>query len=163
MPAPLPDRLPPAPEHPPPARRSRDRATPLAVVVAGVLGLAGLLLLAGADPSVPGRYPPCPVHAATGLLCPGCGGLRAGHALTRGDLPAALRANAVVPLLALAALLLAPLRALRRRHRLPGRRDPGTVPRRPAPTPRLLLLIGVGALAVFTVLRNLPVGAFPAP
>jgi hypothetical protein len=35
----------------------------------------------------------CPFHAATGLLCPGCGGTRAVHALVHGHLSEALSLN----------------------------------------------------------------------
>ncbi|MCE7083518.1 DUF2752 domain-containing protein [Streptomyces sp. ST2-7A] len=161
---------------PPPSRGSprppsRDRTARLAVPVAALLGLGALLFLAAVDPGIPGRYPPCPVHAAFGLLCPGCGGLRAGHALTRGDLPAALRANAPVSLLVLAVPLAVSARTVRRRLRAGGRggrsrgdprRNPRALSRRPAPAVRIALA-GALALTVFTVLRNLPVGAFLAP
>ncbi|MBB0245391.1 DUF2752 domain-containing protein, partial [Streptomyces alkaliphilus] len=154
-------------------RPSRDPASRPALVVAGLLGLGVLLVLAVVDPSIPGRYPPCPVRALSGLWCPGCGGLRAGHALTRGDLPAALRANALVPVLALTVLLVPPLRTIRRRLRPPegrarGRTRPGRGPgshlRRPGATIHLLVgVVVLPVLTVFTVLRNLPVGAFLAP
>ena len=38
------------------------------------------------DPNQPGHYPTDPFLAITGLYCPGCGTLRALHALARGDL-----------------------------------------------------------------------------
>lgn len=53
--------------------------------VALLVVLLGLVYLVTHDPNVPGHYPPCPVFALTGLLCPGCGTLRALSALARGD------------------------------------------------------------------------------
>ncbi len=41
----------------------------------------------------PGKTSYCPFNAATGLYCPGCGATRALHALTHGDLVAALHNN----------------------------------------------------------------------
>lgn len=48
---------------------------------------------------------PCPLHAATGFPCPGCGLSRAGAALLRGDAIEALRLHAFAPLLALGGLV----------------------------------------------------------
>ncbi|MFF2656610.1 DUF2752 domain-containing protein [Kitasatospora sp. NPDC058032] len=110
--------------------------------------------VATVDPNVPGHYPDCPFLAATGWWCPGCGGLRCVHALTHGDLSGALHDNAVAVLLfaVLGVLwvrwLWAALRAL------PG---PGL-----ALGARRWVLVGLLVL-VFTVVRNLPVGAGLAP
>lgn len=63
-------------------------------------GLAAIALLRQVDPSRPGSgLPPCPVHWATGLYCPGCGATRALHALAHFDLAGAMTMN---PLLVLA-------------------------------------------------------------
>lgn len=76
-----------------------------ALVVASLLGLGGILFFF--DPASAGFYPPCLFRLATGLLCPGCGGLRATHALLHGDLGAAWRLNplfvASLPVVAFAA------------------------------------------------------------
>ncbi|MCL1837881.1 MAG: DUF2752 domain-containing protein [Propionibacteriaceae bacterium] len=37
------------------------------------------------DPNVPGHFPTCPSFGLGGIYCPGCGSLRALHALTRFD------------------------------------------------------------------------------
>ncbi|MEV7020697.1 DUF2752 domain-containing protein [Kitasatospora sp. NPDC093558] len=106
------------------------------------------------DPNAPGHYPSCPFLAATGWWCPGCGGLRCVHALAHGDLTAALHDNAVAVLLfavlgvmwlrwAWAALTVGPVPGIS----LGARR---------------WALIGLLVL-VFTVVRNLPVGAGLAP
>lgn len=42
-----------------------------------------------------GIYPKCILYTLTGIYCPGCGALRAGHALLHGHLGAALGYNAL--------------------------------------------------------------------
>ena len=56
-------------------------------VLAGILllGAAGIVLLRVFDPAQGGIFPPCPVHYVTGWYCPGCGSLRAMHALLHGN------------------------------------------------------------------------------
>jgi len=71
----------------------RRQTRPLFVAV-GAAGVAARLALV--DPAEPGHYPGCPILAVTGMYCPGCGGLRALHDLTHGDLVAALSSNLVV-------------------------------------------------------------------
>ena len=109
---------------------------------------AGLVapLLWRIDPSAPGSVlPPCPLHALTGLWCPGCGSTRALHALLHGDLAQALAMN---PLLVLASPLLAAM-ALNAAGWHP--RGSEALWRALArPKPWLWLLLGYG------VLRNLP-------
>jgi hypothetical protein len=88
--------------------------------------------------------PLCPLHAATGLYCPLCGGLRAVSALLRGHPAAALHDNALV-------LLGAPVLAAV--WWLSLRTGTGGGLRR-----AVLVAAALVALA-FTVLRNLPIGA----
>ena len=71
----------------------------------GVLsGAAMAALVAGAavlywfDPSQSRFYPSCLFHQATGLLCPGCGSLRAMHQLLHGNVGSAFRFNALLVL-----------------------------------------------------------------
>jgi len=59
----------------------------------------GLVLLRVFDPARSGIFPPCPVHYLTGLYCPGCGSLRAIHALLHGDLRQALAMNSLTVIL----------------------------------------------------------------
>lgn len=63
-------------------------------------GLAGaavfLPLLYFFSPSEGGIFPPCPTHYLTGLYCPGCGTLRALHALVHLDFAEAFSQNALM-------------------------------------------------------------------
>lgn len=106
------------------------------------------------DPNEPGHYPVCPLFRLTGVLCPGCGGLRSAHAFAHGDLITAFGANAlaVVGYFAFAGFLaLWLVRAVRGG---------------PVPTPVLKPLhwwgLGTAAL-VFAVVRNLSLGSALAP
>jgi hypothetical protein len=51
-----------------------------------LLAAISLVLLRIFDPTTSGIFPPCPLHYLTGLYCPGCGSLRAIHALLHGNL-----------------------------------------------------------------------------
>jgi Protein of unknown function (DUF2752) len=59
----------------------------------GAAALAATAYVAAVDPNVGGHYPTCPFLAITGWYCPGCGALRAVHALAHGDLATALARN----------------------------------------------------------------------
>ena len=114
---------------------------------------AAVGVVAVRDPSQPGHYPGCPFLAVTGLYCPGCGSLRAVHALTRGDVVAAGGLN---PLALAGLLLLAVIWARWSWARLGGRQR--------APLARagwVWALLGV--VLAFGVVRNLPFGALLAP
>lgn len=132
-----------------PAGLSRG-ARPLALALGAVAALAWV---ATVDPNEPGHYPTCPFLAVTGWFCPGCGSLRALHALAHGDVVAALGRN---PLTVLAAPALVAwwvawaVRSWRGRPR-----------RHLAPAWAVWALLVV--VLLFTVVRNLPAGAFLAP
>jgi hypothetical protein len=64
-------------------------------LVFGAIGACTALLLRIAPHAVQ-RFSFCPLRAVTGVPCLSCGGTRAALALCRGDLAAALRANALV-------------------------------------------------------------------
>ena len=131
------------------ARRALVGPATVFAAVASATAYVGVV-----DPNHPGHYPVCPFLRLTGWWCPGCGGLRCVHALTRGDLPTALHDNALVALGCAAAVLY----WARWVHR--SARGLSTVPRPPGPLAVAFLTIAVLA---FSVLRNLPVGAFLAP
>lgn len=72
----------------------RDTARRLLGPIGGALGgVAGVAVVATVDPNEPGHYPTCPFLAVTGRYCPGCGSLRAVHALAHGDVGEALARN----------------------------------------------------------------------
>lgn len=87
-------------------------------------------------------FPPCPVHALTGLNCPGCGSTRMLRSLLDGDVFAAAQHNP----LALAAL---PWLIWKAGHAIVR----PEASRRPHPQALRILLV---VLLVFTVGRNLP-------
>ncbi|MFE6188249.1 DUF2752 domain-containing protein [Streptomyces sp. NPDC056465] len=143
----------PVPGPPPaPARASliRRLAVP-AGVMAAVVGAFGYV--AAVDPNEAGHYPVCPMLRFTGLLCPGCGGLRSAYAFAHGDLATALGANALAvagyAVFAVVWLLWTARAARGRPMRI------GLAP---------VHWWGVGAvLLVFSVVRNLPFGSALAP
>lgn len=123
---------------------------PAGVVLAAAAALSALAIV---DPNEPGHYPTCPFFALTGHWCPGCGSLRALHALTHGDVLGAAARN-VLMLAALPLLGWLWLRWVRRSW---------TGAPRPAPAHPALLWAGLVLALAFAVLRNLPMGAALAP
>ncbi len=88
----------------PPSGRT-PMAVPLAVTRSGAATL--LAFLAGLSAWVLVRnplqntvFPPCPLHATTGLWCPGCGATRASYLLLKGDVAGALHFNGLWVVLA---------------------------------------------------------------
>ena len=131
--------------------RSASAAAPLAVLAGGV---AAVVAVAAIDPEEPGHYPTCPFLSMTGWWCPGCGSLRAVHALAHGDLGTAIDRN-VLTVLAVPALVLAWVAWLRR-----------TVTGRPRPrwaAPSAALWGLLATIVAFWVLRNVPAGSWLAP
>src|SRR5690242_18001165 len=64
-----------------------------------VLALAlGMIVLYRFNPAQYGFYPRCALYETTGLLCPGCGCLRALHQLLHGNVVQAFRFNALLVL-----------------------------------------------------------------
>ena len=130
--------------------RVRALRAPLGTAVAALAATAYVGLV---DPNDPGRYPTCPFLAVTGQFCPGCGSLRAVHALATGDPAAALGLNVltVVSVVLLAAIW----------GRWTVRSWRGQSRTSVAPAWTLYLVLGVAV--VFGVVRNLAVGQALAP
>jgi hypothetical protein len=117
------------------------------VVLAAVLLLVAGVVLFRFDPARYRFYPVCIFHQTTGLLCPGCGSLRAAHQLLHGHLLAALHDNA---LLVLSLPPLVWLGARLARRQIKGELAAFTV--RPA-----WLWFALVLFLAFGILRNLPV------
>lgn len=133
-------------------RAGRPWCVPVAV---GVMTAAATVVLAVRSPHTAGSYGVCPFLAATGLWCPGCGGLRAVHELTGLDVASAWAMNPLVvvgvPLVVVAwALWLG--RSLDRAPARAGGRG-GRAGRRARTWPAWALL---AVAVVFTVARNVP-------
>lgn len=96
-------------------------------------------------------YPKCMLYTATGIQCPGCGGLRAMHALFHGQIDEAFRLN---PLLFVLLPMLAYL-VIREIAWHLFRKDLPRLFQRPLWIWGFLVLI-----IVFAILRNLPFGPF---
>ncbi len=124
-------------------------------VVSGVAGIGALAALVALDPTRRAVLPACPLHALTGLWCPGCGMTRGTYALVTGHPIQALSYNLFTPVI-LGLIVVswlawaAPTLGFRQ---LPVR---GSVSVR---TGRGLL----AAMAVFTVVRNIPAFSALAP
>ena len=128
------------------------------VLLAGPMATAALtgasvLAVALVDPNEPGHYPTCPFLALTGAFCPGCGSLRAVHALTHGDVRLAVGFN-VLTVLAVVALPVIWAQWARRSW---------TGAPRTAAAPAAYVWALLVVVLLFGVLRNLPVGAALAP
>ena len=114
--------------------------------VVSTLLIAGAAVLYFFNPAQVNFYPVCFFYKTTGLLCPGCGTLRAMHQLLHGHLREALRFNPLIvsllPVVAWGCLLAA---------RESKANKPALAWIRPS-----WLWIGLAVLLVFTILRNLP-------
>jgi uncharacterized protein DUF2752 len=122
---------------------SDARIAPIAIAMIVVILSVVLFLFNPAEHSF---YPFCVFHRATGLLCPGCGSLRALHQLLHGHFAAALRFNALL----VASLLVAGC--------FFGRFAMRKLKNQPAPLviPSIWLWWALGVMGAFGILRNLP-------
>ncbi|MFZ4583919.1 MAG: DUF2752 domain-containing protein [Acidimicrobiia bacterium] len=75
-----------------------------APIVAAGTAIGGCVLAGVLDPERHQVFPQCPVYAATGWYCPGCGMTRALHHLVHGNIVTAARYNllllAAIPVIA---------------------------------------------------------------
>ena len=129
-------------------RRLAAPAVALATVAAATTYVGAV------SPDRPGHYPVCPFLRVTGWWCPACGGLRCVHALTRGDLGAALHDNVLVVVAGTFAAVLWARWTYRSWRGLPTE---------PPALGRGWMWAVLGGLLVFAVLRNTPWGTWLAP
>ncbi|MDF9834011.1 hypothetical protein M2103_002246 [Ereboglobus sp. PH5-5] len=117
-----------------------------AAIILPLLMLAGFAWVRLAGPVPPAWYPPCPLHALTGLFCPGCGSARVFHDLAHGNFRAACGHNLLI-VAAIPFIVVWGVRSLNRvlRRNLPPQQvSPGLA--------RVVLVAVVG----FMLARNLP-------
>jgi hypothetical protein len=116
------------------------------VTLTCILAIACAATLYFFNPAQHDFYPICTFYKTTGLLCPGCGTLRAMHQLLHGHIEAAFRFNALIvsslPLIALGCVQAA-------RNRAANKPALGWI--RPN-----WLWAGLVILVIFGVLRNFP-------
>ncbi len=118
-----------------------------------LLGAAGIALLYVFDPRNAGVFPTCPFLSLTGCFCPGCGTLRALHALLRGDVGGAIGYN----LLTVLALPFVAYSYATGAMRTFGLRAPRPVFVHPG-----LIWALLAAIVAYWALRNLPVAPLTA-
>jgi hypothetical protein len=134
------------PAHPAPSALAGGRRAVLPALGVAAAALIGAGFVTAVDPNAAGHYPTCPFLAVTGWYCPGCGALRAVHALGHGDLMMALARN---PLTVVVVGYLAVTWVLWFRRSARGR------PLRRLAPPWVLYGV-LAAILAFWVLRNVP-------
>ena len=129
-----------------PAMRWRFTSTICLAVIVLLLGIAGCLCLYFEHPAHIDWLPSCPFRVWTGLLCPGCGSLRATHYLLNGQWGIAFRCQPLlISLLPIIALLAGKVCYERIRN---------TTVTLPFEIPLYWLILI--AVCLFFVLRNIP-------
>jgi hypothetical protein len=133
-----------------PASRFRMRSAATrggaATMLAGLAAVTAWVLVR--NPLETTVFPPCPLHASTGLWCPGCGATRASYLLLHGDIAGALHFNALW-------VLLAPL-ALYQAVAVAGEAF-GVRWLKRIPLSQTVIVALVASLLGFAVVRNLPI------
>ena len=131
-------------------RRARALRAPVAAAGAA---LAATTYVGLVDPNQSGHYPTCPFLFITGYYCPGCGSLRAVHALTHGDVGAAVGLNVLAVVGIVLAATIWGRWGLRSWRGQPRTRV----------APAWTLYVALGVVVVFWIVRNLTVGEALAP
>jgi len=138
-------------DRPAPASSGRRRSVPRSRALTQLMALAGISVwVLVRNPLQATVFPPCPLHAATGWWCPGCGATRASYLLFRGDVAGALHFNALW-------VVLAPL-ALYQAVAVAGEAY-GVRWLRRIPLTQTVIVALLVSLIGFGVIRNLPLDA----
>ena len=127
------------------------RCSAVQLLLVGMMAALAGLVLFRFDPNRYPFYPVCAFHQATGLLCPGCGSLRAIHQLLHGHVAAAFRFN---PLLLLALPFLVAYPAMSNRRKRSGGSGSGM--------PIRCWWVFLTIALAFTIWRNIPGSIFNA-
>lgn len=141
---------------PPPVPRRAESSRGRDWLIAGgmVAVLVGAIAWLATRPAALEAFlPHCPLHRATGLLCPGCGGTRAVDAIFHGDSVRALHCNPITTI----ALPLLVVMWLRWVYKVATRRPGSTWS---IHVPHRLVYAIAAALTLFMILRNIPHPAF---
>jgi len=125
-----------------------NRIPPKWVLLLGGAFVLGCVVLFVFDPSRYHFYPVCVFHQATGLLCPGCGSLRALHELLHGHLVAAFRFNPLLVCFLPLGFFFAAISGLRRMRGQPLLNSPRSF------WPWVVAVVVIGL--AFGVWRNIP-------
>ncbi len=120
------------------------RATPFLLSMLAIMSCATILFLF--NPAEHSFYPFCFFYRTTGLLCPGCGALRALHQLLHGQVAAAVRFNALLVFFLPFAACFSGWFAIRKLKHQSAAFAIGSS----------WLWISLGVLLAFGILRNLP-------
>lgn len=127
-------------------KAARKSLSAIAAVLLLLAALVAAALLYRFDPAQYGFYPRCQFHAMTGLQCPGCGGLRAVHALLHGHVVEAFRLNALFVVALPVALAFVGWRSLSRPREVSS----------PQKFSMAWVWVFVAVVTAFAVVRNLP-------
>ena len=125
---------------------------PVTLAVFAIVAAAAAVLFTF-DPTFSSFYPGCLFYRTTGLLCPGCGSLRALHQLLHGNFVTALRFN---PLLFLTFILVGIITAVKLLRRNDSAPTIGASARSPLALHPAWIWGYLGLALAFWVLRNLP-------
>jgi hypothetical protein len=138
-----------------PGKPTLVEPTRKAMLLTGAAGLAGAVYVTVLDPTKRSLFAPCPLHAATGIWCPGCGLTRGVHALFHGHLATSFGFNLFAPLVVAGVAYWWIANALKA---FTGRRPPVLIR-----NSRATAIVMLGIALAFTIARNTPVGRALAP
>jgi hypothetical protein len=125
------------------------------VLLTGAIGLAGAAYVGLLDPTKRALFTPCPLRAATGIWCPGCGLTRGVHSFLHGDLATSFGFNLFAPLVVIGVAYWWISSAT---QAFIGKRPPIIIRNSRAAT-----IVGLTLVAAFTVARNTPAFRALAP